>query len=137
KVLSIEEKPQDPKSNYCVTGLYFYDGHSSEYAKTVKPSDRGELEITDLNNIYLSKDRLKVKLLDHGFVWMDTGTFDSLMEASNSVQTMSRHQNLLICSPELTAYQNGWISRDDLLKAAERYGKSPYGKALKDSVESI
>ncbi|MBQ3736854.1 MAG: glucose-1-phosphate thymidylyltransferase RfbA, partial [Candidatus Methanomethylophilaceae archaeon] len=117
KVLSIEEKPQDPKSNYCVTGLYFYDGHSSEYAKTVKPSDRGELEITDLNNIYLSKDKLKVKLLDHGFVWMDTGTFDSLMEASNYVQTMSRHQNLLICSPELTAYQNGWISRDDLLKA--------------------
>ncbi len=130
KVLSIEEKPQDPKSNYCVTGLYFYDGHSAEYAKMVRPSDRGEMEITDLNNIYLSKDCLKVKLLDHGFVWMDTGTFDSLMEASNYVQTMSRHQNLLICSPELTAYSNGWISRDDLLKAAERYGKSPYGVTI-------
>ena len=134
-VLSIEEKPENPKSNYCVTGLYFYDGHSSELAKTIKPSDRGELEITDLNNLYLKQKKLKVKLLDMGFVWMDTGTFDSLMEASNYVQTMSKHQDLVICSPELTAYMKGWISREQLIESADRYGKSPYGQAIKKIAE--
>ena len=134
-VLSIEEKPEKPKSNYCVTGLYFYDGRSSELAKTIKPSKRGELEITDLNNLYLKDRKLKVKLLDTGFVWMDTGTFDSLLEASEYVQMISKHQNLTICSPELTAYSKGWITREQLLESAERYGKSPYGKELKRVAE--
>ena len=134
-VLSIEEKPEKPKSNYCVTGLYFYDGRSSELAKQIKPSKRGELEITDLNNLYLADKKLKVKLLDTGFVWMDTGTFDSLMEASEYVQMISRHQNITICSPELTAYSKGWISREKLMESAERYGKSPYGKELKRVAE--
>ena len=137
KVLSIEEKPENPKSNYCVTGLYFYDGRSSEFAKQVKPSDRGELEITDLNNLYLKDGTLKVKLLDFGFVWMDTGTFDSLMDASHYVQTMSKHQNLTICSPELTAYRKGWISKEKILESADRYGKSPYGGAIKDIVGKL
>ncbi len=134
-VLSIEEKPKDPKSNYCVTGLYFYDGRSSEFAKMVRPSGRGELEITDLNNLYLQDRTLKVKLLDTGFVWMDTGTFDSLMDASNYVQTLSRHQDLVICSPELVAFSKGWISKDKVLECAARYGKSPYGDAIKKAAE--
>lgn len=131
KVLSIEEKPKKPKSNYCVTGLYFYDGRSSELSKTIKPSKRGELEITDLNNLYLEDGSLRVELLDMGFVWMDTGTFESLMDAGNYVRAMSIHQNLMICSPESIAYNQGWITREMLLEAAERYGKSPYGKGLK------
>ena len=134
-VLSIEEKPEKPKSNYCVTGLYFYDGRTSELARKIRPSKRGELEITDLNNLYLKDRKLKVKLLDTGFVWMDTGTFDSLMEASEYVQMISRHQNLMICSPELTAYSKGWISKGQLLESAERYGKSPYGQELKRIAE--
>ena len=135
KVLSIEEKPENPKSNYCVTGLYFYDGLSSKMAKTVQPSARGELEITDLNNLYLKDGKLKVKLLDVGFVWMDTGTFDSLMDASNYVQTISKHQDLVICSPELIAYKKGWINKEMLLKSADKYGKSPYGKAIRKNAE--
>ena len=134
-VLSIEEKPEKPKSNYCVTGLYFYDGRTSELARKIRPSKRGELEITDLNNLYLKDRKLKVKLLDTGFVWMDTGTFDSMMEASEYVQMISRHQNLMICSPELTAYSKGWISKGQLLESAERYGKSPYGQELKRIAE--
>ena len=134
--VSIEEKPTAPKSNYCVTGLYFYDESVSNYAKQVKPSKRGELEITDLNNMYLMKKALKVKLLDQGFVWMDTGTFDSLIDASDYVQTMSKHQNITICSPELIAYSKGWITKDQLSISAERYGKSPYGMALKRKLES-
>ena len=130
-VISIEEKPKNPKSNYCVTGLYFYDGHSSELAKQIKPSSRGELEITDLNNLYLKKKKLKVKLLDMGFVWMDTGTFDSLMDASGYVQTISRHQDQVICSPEITAYRAGWITKEQMLKSADKYGKSPYGAAIR------
>lgn len=134
-VISIEEKPENPKSNYCVTGLYFYDGRSSELAKTIKPSKRGELEITDLNNLYLKNRKLRVKLLDRGFVWMDTGTFDSLMEAAGYVQTISRHQDLVICSPEITAYEKGWISKTQMLESADRYGKSPYGASIRKFVE--
>ena len=133
--VSIEEKPEKPKSNYCVTGLYFYDGNASELAKTIQPSARGELEITDLNNKYLERKKLKVQLLDEGFVWMDTGTVDSLMDASSYVQTLSKHQDLIICSPELIAFSKGWISKDQLLSIADRYGKSPYGKALRKRVE--
>ncbi len=134
-VISIEEKPEKPKSNFCVTGLYFYDGRSSELAKTIKPSKRGELEITDLNNLYLKEKKLKVTLLDMGFVWMDTGTFDSLMEASGYVQTLSRHQDLVICSPEITAYQKGWITKSQMMESAEKYGKSPYGTAIRKIAE--
>lgn len=136
-VLSIEEKPKNPKSNYCVTGMYFYDGRASEFAKKVKPSDRGELEITELNNIYLQNNALKVELFDVGFVWMDTGTFDSLMEASRYVQSMSKHQNVIVCSPELCAYGKGWISKESVLKTAEKYGKSPYGKSIADIAERL
>ncbi len=134
-VISIEEKPEKPKSNYCVTGLYFYDGRSSELAKTIKPSKRGELEITDLNNLYLKDKKLKVTLLDMGFVWMDTGTFDSLMEAAGYVQTLSKHQDLVICSPEITAYHKGWISKEQMIESADRYGKSPYGAAIRKIAE--
>ena len=129
--ISIEEKPENPKSNYCVTGLYFYDKNVSNYAKTIRPSKRNELEITDLNNIYLKAGKLKVARLDTGFAWMDTGTFDSLISASNYVQSISRHQNILICSPEIIAYNNGWITKETLKKSAEKYGKSPYGAYLK------
>ena len=134
-VLSIEEKPKIPKSSYCVTGLYFYDGRSSELARKVKPSDRGELEITELNNLYLQEKALKVKLLDKGFVWMDTGTFDSLLEASEYVKTMSDKQHMIVCSPEYTGYKNGWVSKETILESAHKYGKSPYGKKLQDYVE--
>ena len=136
-VLSIEEKPALPKSNYCVTGLYFYDGHSSEFAKKIVPSDRGELEITDLNNIYLKQNKLKVKLLDTGFVWMDTGTFDSLMDASIYVQTISKHQDVVICSPELVAFSKGWITKEMIFASADKYGKSPYGKAIRKAAEMM
>ncbi len=133
--ISIEEKPAHPKSNFCVTGLYFYDGRSSELAKTIKPSKRGELEITDLNNLYLQEKKLKVKLLDRGFIWMDTGTFDSLMEAASYVQTVSKHQDLVMCSPEITAYEKGWITKTQILESADRYGKSPYGAAIRKFAE--
>lgn len=136
KVLSIEEKPEEPKSNYCVTGLYFYDSNVAKYAKMVEPSVRGELEITDLNKMYLEKGKLKVILLDSGFAWMDTGTFDSLMGASNYVQSISLHQNMTICAPEEIAYKNGWIDKNKLLEAANRYGKSSYGKHLREVAES-
>ncbi len=130
-VLSIEEKPKNPKSNYCVTGLYFYDKRVVEMAKQVKPSARGELEITDLNNIYLQDDSLKVQILGRGFAWLDTGTMDSLMEASSFVQTIQNRQSVVISAPEEIAYRKGWINKQELLASAELYGKSPYGEHLK------
>ncbi len=135
KVVSIEEKPEVPKSNYAVTGLYFYPAGVSQKAKTVKPSARNELEITDLNGIYLRENTLNVKLLGRGFSWFDTGTMDNLLEAALFVQTIQKNQGLVISSPEEIAYKNGWIDLDKLLECAERYGKSPYGKHLKSVAE--
>ena len=132
KAISIEEKPQKPKSNYCVTGLYFYDNDVVEYAKNLKPSARGELEITDLNRIYLEKGELDVKLLGKGFTWLDTGTHESLVEATNFVYTMETHQHRKIACLEEIAYLNGWISDEELLKAYEIFKKNQYGKYLKD-----
>ena len=132
KAVSIEEKPEKPKSNYCVTGLYFYDNDVVEYAKNLKPSARGELEITDLNRIYLEKGELDVKLLGKGFTWLDTGTHESLVEATNFVYTMETHQHRKIACLEEIAYLNGWISDEELLKAYEIFKKNQYGKYLKD-----
>ena len=131
KVISIEEKPKQPRSNYCVTGLYFYDKRVVEYAKTITPSARGELEITDLNRIYLEYGDLNVKLLGRGFAWLDTGTMDSLLEASDFVQMIQKRQGIEISAPEEIAYLNGWISKETLLSAADDYGKSPYGEHLR------
>ena len=130
-MISVEEKPQEPKSNYCITGLYFYDGRVTEYAKQVKPSARGELEITDLNRMYLKDGSLNVKLLGRGFAWLDTGTVDSLAEATDFVQTLQKRQSVEISAPEEIAYVNGWVTKEELLKSAVRYGKSPYGEHLK------
>jgi len=135
KVISVEEKPKCPKSNYCITGLYFYDQRVVDYAKSVKPSDRGELEITDLNRIYLEDGSLKVQLLSRGYAWLDTGTMDSLVDAADFVRTIEQRQGLKISAPEEIAYINGWIDRDNLLKSAKRYGKSPYGQHLKNVAE--
>ncbi|MBR4461184.1 MAG: glucose-1-phosphate thymidylyltransferase RfbA [Erysipelotrichaceae bacterium] len=135
KVLSVEEKPKHPKSEYCITGLYFYPKGVSKMANEVKPSARGELEITTLNDMYLQKKKLDVKLLGRGYAWLDTGTMDSLIEAANFVQITSKRQNIVISAPEEIAYRNGWISRKHLLKSAERYGKSPYGEHLKAVAE--
>ncbi len=135
KVISVEEKPQIPKSNYCITGLYFYDKRVIEYAKQVKPSHRGELEITDLNRIYLEDGSLNVKLLGRGFAWLDTGTMDSLVEASNFVQMIQKRQGIEISAPEEIAFINGWISKETLMESAARYGKSPYGEHLKRVAE--
>ena len=131
KVVSVEEKPEHPKSNYCITGLYFYDNRVVKMAKQVKPSARGELEITDLNRLYLNEDKLKVQLLGRGFAWLDTGTMDSLMEASSFVQTVQNRQGVVISAPEEIAYLEGWITKEQLLESAELYGKSPYGQHLK------
>ena len=131
KVISVEEKPKQPKSNYCITGLYFYDKRVVEYAKTITPSARGELEITDLNRIYLECGDLNVKLLGRGFAWLDTGTMDSLLEASDFVQMIQKRQGIEISAPEEIAYLNGWISKETLLSAADDYGKSPYGEHLR------
>lgn len=131
KVISVEEKPENPRSNYCITGLYFYDNRVVEYAKKVKPSHRGELEITDLNRMYLEEDNLKVKLLGRGFAWLDTGTMDSLIEAAEFVQTIEKRQGIKISAPEEIAYHNKWIDKDILLKSADKYGKSPYGEHLR------
>lgn len=135
KVISVEEKPANPKSNYAITGLYFYDKDVMEYAKQVKPSDRGELEITTLNNIYLKKGRLDIKLLGRGFAWLDTGTMDSLVEAAAFVQMVEKRQGIKISALEEIAYKNGWIDKETLLKSAEKYGKSPYGAHLKKVAE--
>ena len=131
KVVSVEEKPEHPESNYCITGLYFYDNRVVKMAKQVKPSARGELEITDLNRLYLNEDKLKVQLLGRGFAWLDTGTMDSLMEASSFVQTVQNRQGVVISAPEEIAYLEGWITKEQLLESAELYGKSPYGQHLK------
>lgn len=130
-VLSVEEKPRNPKSNYCITGLYFYDNRAVKYAKEIKPSKRGELEITDLNARYLADNDLCVQLLDRGFAWLDTGTMDSLFEAAEFVRVLSQRQDVTISAPEEIAYHNGWINREQLIEIAESYGKSPYGEHLK------
>ena len=129
-VVSVEEKPEHPKSNYCITGLYFYDNRVAKMAKLVQPSARGELEITDLNRMYLNEGKLKVQLLGRGFAWLDTGTMDSLMEASTFVQTVQNRQGVVISAPEEIAYYEGWISKEQLLESAKLYGKSPYGEHL-------
>ena len=136
KVLSIEEKPANPKSNYAITGLYFYPSGVSEIAKQVKPSARGELEITDLNKKYLDTGNLSVQILGRGFAWLDTGTVDSLMDAASFVQTIQNRQGVIISSPEEIAYHEHWITKEQLLESAEIYGKSPYGKHLKRVAEN-
>jgi len=132
--ISIEEKPEHPKSNYCVTGLYFYDNNVVEYAKNLKPSPRGELEITDLNRIYLEKGMLNVELLGQGFTWLDTGTHESLVEATNFVKTVEDHQNRKIGCLEDIAYINGWITREDVEAVIKIY-KNQYGRYLQDVLD--
>ncbi len=135
KAVSIEEKPARPKSNYCVTGLYFYDNKVVEYAKGLKPSARGELEITDLNRIYLENDRLNVELLGQGFTWLDTGTHESLVDATNFVKTVETHQHRKIACLEEIAYLNGWITKEDVMKVYEVLKKNQYGQYLKDVMD--
>ncbi|MDO4273044.1 MAG: glucose-1-phosphate thymidylyltransferase RfbA [Eubacteriales bacterium] len=135
KAVSIEEKPSSPKSNYCVTGLYFYDNRVVEYAKNLKPSARGELEITDLNRIYLENHELNVELLGQGFTWLDTGTHESLVDATNFVKTIETHQHRKIACLEEIAYLNGWITREDVLKVYETLKKNQYGQYLKDVLD--
>ena len=135
KAVSIEEKPQHPKSNYCVTGLYFYDNRVVEYARGLKPSKRGELEITDLNRIYLDQGELNVELLGQGFTWLDTGTHESLVDATNFVKTVETHQHRKIGCLEEIAYLNGWITREDVLKVYEVLKKNQYGQYLKDVLD--
>lgn len=129
-VISVEEKPKQPKSNYAITGLYFYDKRVVELAKRVKPSARGELEITDLNRMYLEDGTLNVQLLGRGYAWLDTGTMDTLVEAAEFVQVIEQRQGIMISAPEEIAYRHGWITREKLLKSADTYGKSPYGEHL-------
>ena len=135
KAISIEEKPEKPKSNYCVTGLYFYDNRVVEYAKNLKPSKRGELEITDLNRIYLENGELDVALLGKGFTWLDTGTQESLVDATNFVYTVETHEHRKIACLEEIAYKNGWISREKVWETYELYKKNEYGKYLKDVLD--
>ena len=135
KAVSIEEKPEHPKSNYCVTGLYFYDNKVVDYARNLKPSPRGELEITDLNRIYLEAGQLNVELLGQGFTWLDTGTHESLVEATNFVKTMEDHQHRKIACLEEIAYLNGWITKDDVMKVYEILKKNQYGQYLKDVLD--
>ena len=135
KVISIEEKPKKPKSNYCITGLYFYDNTVIEKAKSIKPSPRGELEITDINKLYLSERNLEVKLLGRGFTWFDTGTQESLNDASNFVRMIENHQSIKISALEEIAYQKKWIDYNQLKLSAEFYGKSTYGKHLSNVLE--
>ena len=132
KILSVEEKPRQPKSNYCITGLYFYPKGVSACAKEVRPSARGELEITSLNDIYLRREQLQGVILGRGYAWLDTGTMDSLIEASEFVQMLEKRQGVKISAPEEISYRKGWISREELLASAERYGKSPYGRHLRN-----
>lgn len=132
KATSIEEKPEHPKSNFAVTGLYFYPAGVSAYAKQVRPSARGELEITTLNEMYLKENLLDVQLLGRGFAWLDTGTMDSLVEAAEFVQMIEKRQGVKISAPEEIAFYHGWISKEKLLESAKRYGKSPYGQHLKN-----
>lgn len=132
KAISIEEKPKQPKSNWAVTGLYFYDNHVSEYAKNLKPSMRGELEITDLNRIYLEQGKLGVNLLGRGFAWLDTGTNDSLLEAGEFVATIQKRQGFMIACLEEIAYHNGWIGTETVAQAAKALGKTEYGRYLRE-----
>lgn len=135
KVISVEEKPQNPKSHYAITGLYFYDKRVVELAKQVKPSARGELEITTLNELYLQRGDLDVQLLGRGFAWLDTGTMDSLVDAADFVRMVEKRQGVKISAPEEIAYKHGWITKEELLVSAERYGKSPYGRHLRQVAE--
>lgn len=135
KAISIEEKPEHPKSNYCVTGLYFYDNRVVDFAKQIKPSKRGELEITDLNRMYLDEGTLNVITLGHGYAWLDTGTMDALSEASEFVKVVEKRQGIQISAVEEIAYVNGWINKEKLVESAEHYGKSPYGEHLKNVAE--
>lgn len=135
KAISIEEKPEHPKSNYCVTGLYFYDNKVVEYAKNLKPSARGELEITDLNRIYLENGNLNVELLGQGFTWLDTGTHESLVDATNFVKTVEQHQHRKVACLEEIAYLNGWITEEDVLEVYEVMKKNEYGQYLKDVLD--
>lgn len=135
RVVSIEEKPEIPKSNYCVTGLYFYDNKVVEYAKSLKPSKRGELEITDLNNLYLKDNNLKVITLGRGFAWLDTGTVEALSDAGEFVRVIEKRQGIMISAIEEIAYINGWIDNETLRLSAEKYGKSPYGEHLRKVAE--
>lgn len=135
KILSVEEKPLKPKSNYCITGLYFYPKGVATKAKGVKPSSRGELEITSLNDMYLQEEKLNGVVLGRGFAWIDTGTVDSLVEASDFVKMIENRQGVKISAPEEIAYRHHWISREELLSSAKRYGKSPYGKHLRNVAE--
>ena len=135
RVISVEEKPQHPKSNYAITGLYFYPKGVSGMAKAVKPSARGELEITTLNDMYLKQGALDVQLLGRGYAWLDTGTMDSLVDAADFVRMIEKRQSIKISAPEEIAYRNGWIDKAKLLESAERYGKSPYGQHLKAVAE--
>lgn len=130
KPVSIVEKPKEPKSNYAVTGLYFYDNKVVEYAKSLKPSARGELEISDINQIYLDNEELDIKLLGRGYAWLDTGTVDNLLDASNFIRTIERLQGIQISAPEEIAYNNNWITREELIESAKKYGKSSYGQHL-------
>lgn len=131
-IISVEEKPQIPKSNYCITGLYFYPKGVSKKAKEVKPSERGELEITTLNNMYLQEGILKCQILGRGFAWLDTGTMDSLVEATTFVQITEKRQGVKISAPEEIAFRKGWITKEQLMISAEKYGKSPYGIHLRN-----
>lgn len=135
-VVSVEEKPQNPKSNYAITGLYFYPKGVAAKAKEVRPSARGELEITTLNEMYLQEGLLGVKLLGRGFAWLDTGTMDSLVEAADFIQMIEKRQGIKISAPEEIAYKYGWITREKLLESAQRYGKSPYGQHLKNVADN-
>jgi glucose-1-phosphate thymidylyltransferase len=135
RAVSLEEKPKQPKSNYAVTGLYFYPAGVSEYAKSLKPSWRNELEITDLNKIYLEKGLLDVKVMGRGYAWFDTGTVESLFEATEFVRAIEKRQGIIIASPEEIAYLNGWITTEKLYKAIDKYGKSQYGKYLRKVAE--
>ena len=135
RVISVEEKPKHPKSNYCITGLYFYPKGVSAMAHQVRPSARGELEITTLNEMYLNRGELDVQLLGRGFAWLDTGTMDSLVDAADFVRMIQKRQSVVISAPEEIAYKNGWIDREELLASAARYGKSPYGEHLKAVAE--
>ena len=131
KVISVEEKPKEPKSNYAITGLYFYPAGVSVMAKQVKPSARGELEITTLNDMYLKQNKLAIKLLGRGFAWLDTGTMDSLVDAADFVRMVEQRQGVKISAPEEIAFRFGWITKEQILKTAAKYGKSPYGDHLK------
>ena len=136
-VLSVEEKPSRPKSNYAITGLYFYPKGASDMAKKVRPSDRGELEITDMNRLYLDQNNLKVQILGRGFAWLDTGTMESLMDAASFIRTVQCRQGVVISSPEEIAYYEKWITKEQLLHSAKSYGKSPYGEHLRRVADGL